>query len=74
MSLFRGIFVGRSNAKKWSDHENKKFFIINKFVKALILLKEGHQHLLKLHVLLRGCSSVGKKWGSKKRILFEAEK
>ena len=35
--------------KKQDDHQNKKFFI-NKSVKALIPLKEGHQGLLKLHV------------------------
>ena len=85
MSLFGGVLLGGSNEKKRDDHRNKKFFI-NKSVKALIPLKEGHQSLLKLHVLLRGCSSVcvcvcvcvcvweGREWGSKKEILFEVEK
>ena len=49
---------------KQGDHENKKLFI-NKSVKALIPLKEGHQVLFKLHVPLRRF---------KKGILFEAEK
>ena len=51
-----GFLLVRSNTKKWGDHRNKK--IINKSVKALILFKKGHQGLLKLHILLRGCSTV----------------
>ena len=59
--------------KKWGDHWNKKFFV-NKSVKALISLKLGHQGLLKLHVPLRGFSSVGGKWDPKKApILFKPE-
>ena len=53
-----GFLLGSSNTKKQGDHWNKKFFI-NKSVKALISLKEGHQGLLKLYVPLRGCSCVG---------------
>ena len=59
--------------KKWGDHQNTKLFI-NKSVRALILFKKQHQGLLKLHIPLRDCSTEGGKWGSKKGILFEAEK
>ena len=41
------------NAEKWSEHQEKKFFI-NKSVEVLIPLKEGYQGLLKLHVTLEG--------------------
>ena len=58
MSLFGWIFVVKFKYKKQGDHWDKKFFI-NKSVKAWISLKEGHQGLLKLHVPLRGCSSMG---------------
>ena len=51
--------------KKQDDHQNKKFFI-NKSVKALIPLKEGHQGLLKLHVPWGGGFSVGEKMGLQK--------
>ena len=37
--------------EKWGDHQNKKFFG-NNSVEALIPFNEGHQDLLKLHVLL----------------------
>ena len=36
---------------KWGDHQKKKFFVDNA-AQALILFKEGHQGLLKLHVHL----------------------
>ena len=49
-------------------------FFINKSVEALIPLKEGYQGLLELHVPLEGIPVRGEKWGSKKEILFEAEK
>ena len=49
-------------------------FFINKSVEALIPLKEGYQDLLKLHVPLGDVPVRGKKWGSKKEILLEAEK
>ena len=63
-------FVSRDRGR-WGDcwhcmnHRNKKLFI-NKSPKALIKLKEGHQDLLKLHVPLRGCSTVGGKVGIQK--------
>ena len=37
--------------EKWGDHQNKNFFGNNSF-EALIPFNEGHQDLLKLHVLL----------------------
>ena len=49
---FWGIFAGGRNAKKWGDHKKKKFK--NNSIEALILFKEGHQSLLKLHVPLEG--------------------
>ena len=60
-----GFLLGCSNTKKRGYHRNKKLFI-NKSAKALIKLKEGHQGLLKLHVPLRGCSTVGGKVGIQK--------
>ena len=42
---FGGIFVDRFKYKKQGDHQNKKLFV-NKSVKALVPLKEGHQGLL----------------------------
>ena len=51
-----------------------KILIINKSVKALIPRKVGHQGILKLYVPWRGCSIVGKKWGSKKGIFSVVEK
>ena len=78
MSLFWGIFVGTFKYKKWGDHQNKKLFI-NKSLKALTLFKKWHKGLWKLHMALRDCiwqyvPLWGKNWGSKKRILFEADK
>ena len=61
-AFFGGFLLGGSNAEKWGDHQKKKFFL-NKSVEALILIKAGHQGLLKLHVFLGGSFSVGKKWG-----------
>ena len=59
---FLGRFLlGDLNAKKWSDHQKKKFFI-NKSVEALIPLKEGYQGLLELHVPL-GVFQQGGKMG-----------
>ena len=37
--------------EKWGNHQNKKLFV-NNSVEALIPFNEGHQGLLKLHVLL----------------------
>ena len=52
--------------EKWSDHQNTKLFI-DKAVQALILFKEEHLGLLKLHVHLGdGVSMLEKK---KKKIL-----
>ena len=66
--------LGGSNGEKWGDHQKKKFFL-NKSVETLILIKVGHQGLLKLHVFLGGSSSVGKSGAIPKiEILFEAEK
>ena len=56
-AFFGRFLLGRSNTKKWGEHQNKKLFK-NKSVNALILFKKGHQGLLKLHILLRGCSTV----------------
>ena len=61
---FLGRFLlGDSNTKKQGDHRNKKFFI-NKSVKALILLKEGHKGLLKLHVPLKWKKNVRRHVGT----------
>ena len=65
MSLFGGIFVGTFKYEKWGDHRNKKLFI-NKSVKALILFKKWHQGLWKLHMALRGYSTVMEKLGLQK--------
>ena len=43
--------MGDSNAEKWGDYQKKKLFI-NNSTKAVILFKEKHQGLLKLHVPL----------------------
>ena len=51
--------------KKRGDHRNKKL-LINRCVKALITLKEGNQGLLKLHVSLRGFSTLEEKMGLQK--------
>ena len=51
--------------EKTCDHRNKKL-LINRCVKALITLKEGNQDLLKLHVSLRGFSTVEEKMGLQK--------
>ena len=76
--------LGDPNAEKWSEHQEKKFFI-NKSVEVLIPLKEGYQSLLKLHVPLGAVPARGGGRGEdgkggglrkipKKVILFEAEK
>ena len=39
--------------EEWGAHHKKKFFIDNS-IKALILFKEEHQGLSKLHVSLEG--------------------
>ena len=69
-----GFLLGGSNAEKWGDHR-KNIFFINNSVEALILPKEGHQGLLKLHAHLEGFQ-CGEKYEtiSKKGILSEAEK
>ena len=51
--------------KKQGDHQNKKLFIY--LLKPLILLKEGHQDFLKLHIPLERCSSVDEKTEAPKR-------
>ena len=51
--------------KKRGDHRNKKL-LINRCVKVLITLKEGNQGLLKLHVSLRGFSTLEEKMGLQK--------
>ena len=53
MYLFFCWEIQDPNAEKWSEHQEKKFFI-NKSVEVLIPLKEGYQGLLKLHVTLEG--------------------
>ena len=65
MSIFGGISVGMFKYEKTCDHRNKKL-LINRCVKALITLKEGNQDLLKLHVSLRGFSTVEEKMGLQK--------
>ena len=44
------LLLGGSNAEKWGDHQNKKFFLYNS-VEVVISLMEKHQGLLKLHEL-----------------------
>ena len=64
-TFLMGLCLGSSNVEKWGKHQRKKLFI-NNSVEALILFKEEHQGLLKLHVLLRwewGFRVWGKKWG-----------
>ena len=46
-----GFLLGDSNAEKWGGYQKKKLFI-NNSTKAVILFKEKHQGLLKLHVPL----------------------
>ena len=55
--------------EKWSDHQNTKLFI-DKAVQALILFKEEHLGLLKLHVHLEDGVSMLEK---KKKKFFEVE-
>ena len=57
--------MGIFKYEKTCDHRNKKL-LINRCVKALITLKEGNQDLLKLHVSLRGFSTVEEKMGLQK--------
>ena len=75
MYLFVEFLLGGSDAEKLGDHQKNNFFP-NNSAEALILLKEGYQGLLKLHLHLGGGSPVWGKNGaiSKKIILFEAEK
>ena len=56
-----GFLLEGSNAEKWGAHRKKNLFI-NNSVGTLILLKEGHQGLLKLHVHLEGFQ-CGEKMG-----------
>ena len=56
------LWLGSSNAEKWSNHQNKKF-CINNSVKALIMFNEGHQGLLKLCMHLKWRVSVWEKKG-----------
>ena len=74
IAFLGGLYLGSTNAKKWSDHQRNKVFINNP-VEALILVNEEHQGLLKLHVPL-GVASVGEKMvlSPKEGIFFETEK
>ena len=49
--LLLGFLLGKANVKKRGDGHEKKFFM-NNTVQALILLKESHRGLLKLHLQL----------------------
>ena len=68
----RGIFVGRFKCGKMGAHRKKNLFI-NNSVGTLILLKEGHQGLLKLHVHL-GRFQCGEKNGAISKKRSEAER
>ena len=57
--FFFWFLLGDPNAEKWSEHQEKKFFI-NKSVEVLIPLKEGYQSLLKLHVPLGAVPARGR--------------
>ena len=53
MYLFVEFLLGGSDAEKLGDHQKNNFFP-NNSAEALILLKEGYQGLLKLHLHLEG--------------------
>ena len=57
---FQGVLLGGSNSEKSGGHQKKKF-LINNAVEALILLKEDYQFLLRL------CIPMGKTWVASKR-------
>ena len=67
-----GFLLEGSNAEKWGAHQKKNLFI-NNSVGTLILLKEGHQGLLKLHVHL-GRFQCGEKNGAISKKRSEAER
>ena len=69
-AFFGRFLLGRSNTKKWGEHQNKKLFK-NKSVKALILFKKGHLGLLKLYILLRGCSTVEENEAPKRELCLK---
>ena len=54
---------------KWGDHQKNKFFG-NNTKEAVILFKEGHQGLLRLHELLGESSKVGEEWNCLQRKEF----
>ena len=69
-TCLRVFLLGDSNAEKWGDHR-KNFFIYNS-VETLILLKEGHQGLFKLHVGLdEGVDIRGFQFGEKRDYLHK---
>ena len=66
--VWEGFLFGGSNAEKWGDYRRKNFFI-NNSDEALILLKEGHYGLLKMHIHLGGLPVWGKNGTPKRHFL-----
>ena len=56
---FGRFLLGGSNVEKLGDHRKNNFFI-NDSAEALLLLEEGHQGLLKLHVHLDDRVDIGR--------------